>query len=114
MVARRLLILMLVMLAMASLASVFVADPCARTGTGGQATSQPAEERRAAREEARAANDGRLFKATLRASASSPRTIAMRTGDQLALRVEARSAGQVELVGLGQLEDVFPPAPARF
>jgi hypothetical protein len=111
MVARRLLILMLVMLVIASLSSVFLADPGSRRGPNRAPTTTRAPERSGEPESAR---EGRLLKATLDASAPGPKTLRLRTGDQLALRVEARRPVQVELGGLGQLEDVFPPAPARF
>jgi hypothetical protein len=111
MVARRLLILMLVMLMIASLSSVFLAEP-GRRGDEAPATTTPRDPEPP--RGAPAAGEGRLLRATLDASAAKPRTIRMRVGDQLALRVQARQALQVELAGLGQLEDLVPPAPARF
>ena len=112
MVARRLLIVMLVMLVIASLSSVFIAEPGGRSGAGPPETNT--REIPARLPERRAEGEGRLVRVTLGASASRPQTIRLRTGDQLALRVDARRTAQVELVGLGQLEDVVPLAPARF
>ena len=112
MVARRLLIVMLVMLVIASLSSVFIAEPGRRTGAGPPETTT--REGSARPPERRAEGQGRLVRVTLEASASRPRTIRLRSGDQLALRVDARRTAQVELAGLGQLEDVVPLAPARF
>ena len=111
MVARRLLIVMLVMLVVASLSSVFLAEPGRRTGAG--SPSRPREEPPRAPER-RTEGKGRLVRVTLEVSASRPQTIRLRTGDQLALRVDSRRTAQVEFVGLGQLEDVVPLAPARF
>ena len=111
MVARRLLIVMLVMLVIASLSSVFLAEPGRRTGAEPETTTR---EEPAKPPERRAEGEGRLVRVTLEASASRPQTIRLRPGDQLALRVVARRTAQVELVGLGQLEDVVPLGPARF
>jgi hypothetical protein len=112
MVARRLLIVMLVMLVIASLSSVFLAEPGRRTGAGSPQTTTGEHPTRPP--ERRAEGKGRLVRVTLEASASRPQTIRLRTGDQLALRVAARRTAQVALVGLGQLEDVVPLGPARF
>jgi hypothetical protein len=108
MVARRLMIAMLVMLAIASLTAVLLPDPAERddpTTTTGAPRISADQSRRGA---------GRLVRATLEASVPRPRMIRVDAGDQLALRVEADRAGQVEIGGFGQLEDVYPPAPARF
>jgi hypothetical protein len=112
MVARRLLIVMLVMLVIASLSSVFLAEPGRRTGAGSPQTTTG--EHPTGPPERRAEGKGRLVRVTLESSASRPQTIRLRTGDQLALRVDARRTAQVALVGLGQLEDVVPLGPARF
>jgi hypothetical protein len=58
--------------------------------------------------------DGRLVKATLSPSTRPPARIKVRRGDQLALTVQARSAGQVEIPAFGLIEDVGPDDPARF
>jgi hypothetical protein len=111
MIARRLLILMLVMLIIASISSVFVAEPGRRGSAPPPASTTEARE---TPPNAPPSVEGRLLRETLDASAEKPRAIRMRVGDQLALRIEARRVLQVEVTGFGQLEDVVPPAPARF
>ena len=58
--------------------------------------------------------DGELVKATLEADATRPKRIELPLGDQLALTVRSRRTGQVEIRGLGLVEDVLPLSPARF
>jgi hypothetical protein len=58
--------------------------------------------------------DGELLRATLVTDATRPKTIELPLGDQLALTVRSRRTGQVEIRGLGLVEDVLPLSPARF
>ena len=63
------------------------------------------------------APSGELVKRTLRVTAAEsqePRTIRLRLGDQLVLRVTSKVADQVEISGLGELDDVGRDSPASF
>jgi hypothetical protein len=51
---------------------------------------------------------------TLRASAPKARTVAINEGDVLRLTVQADALGSVELVGLGQVQALAPESPAVF
>jgi hypothetical protein len=59
-------------------------------------------------------SDGRLVHSTLEADARKPQSVRVREGDQLALVVRSRRAGELEIRGLGLIEDVAPLSPARF
>lgn len=58
--------------------------------------------------------DGRLLSRTLRAAAKRPQVVRVRVGDALTLGVYSRQPDQVEIEGLGELEDVDRYAPAIF
>lgn len=57
---------------------------------------------------------GELVTRTLRAGASEPQTVKVSVGDQLVLQVTSKVADQVEIPGLGEIEDIDRDAPARF
>lgn len=57
---------------------------------------------------------GKLVRRTIEVGAKRPPKIALELGDQLALTVTAERSAEVEIAGLGELEDVDPNAPARF
>ncbi|MGH2953161.1 MAG: hypothetical protein ACRDK9_03940 [Solirubrobacterales bacterium] len=102
MAARRLVIVMLVLLFVSTLAAALVPPP---------ETDDP-ETRRTT--ETTEGPRGRQISRTLDAGAAQPQTIRLKIGDQLALTVRSPRPVQVELAGLGQLEDVDPASPARF
>ncbi len=58
--------------------------------------------------------DGQLVQATIDADARRAQRIEVPLGDQLALKVRSRRAGQIQVRGLGLVEDVLPLSPARF
>lgn len=57
---------------------------------------------------------GELVEEKLDAQAQKPETIRIPLGDQLALAVSSKRAGQVQIAGLGLVDDVAPLSPARF
>ena len=104
MAARRLVLLMLVLLFMSSLAAALVPvetdrDDDTRTT---RTTREPPEPR------------GRLLGRTIEAGAERPARIEIELGDQLSLTVRGERPGEVEIPRLGELESVDPDAPARF
>ena len=102
MAARRLVIVMLVMLGISTLAAALVpTDPEQRSEP--TTTAAPAKD----------GPRGRLIRRTVEASGSAE-VVRMQVGDQLQLRVTARRADQVEIDGLGELEEVDPSTPANF
>jgi hypothetical protein len=105
MAARRLLALLLALLAVSTLAAALTAPAPDREpeDTEGTSASHPG-----------ARKSGRLIEATLDASARRPEQVEVQRGDQLALTVRARAGGQIEVPAFGRLEDIAPAAPARF
>ena len=105
MAARRLVIVMLVLLGVSTVAAALVpverqaGDEETTTSTTTGANTEPR---------------GALLRRSIDANARTPKTIVMRVGDQLELAVRFRRADQVEIPALGELEDVDPDTPARF
>lgn len=104
MLARRLLIVMLVLLAMSTVAALLAPIP--------PRLADQKPKQRAPKE--LPAPAGRTVEATLDASAHRSEVIRLRPNDRLVLRVRSRRPDQVELRGLGLLQTVGPFAPARF
>jgi hypothetical protein len=106
MAARRLIIVMLVLLGVSTLAAALApVDPGSESTTTSTRTAQTE------RDEHRG---GQLVRETLDAQAEEPKEIRVPVGDQLSLHVESKHFGQVEIRGLGLLDDVTPLDPARF
>jgi len=103
--ARRLLILMLVLLGTSTLAAALVPEPPERQATTSSTTPPRTSPVPAG---------GELIRASLDAGAKPLETVRMTLGDQLALRVTSSEPAQIEIRGLGLLEDVLPLSPARF
>jgi hypothetical protein len=110
MAARRLVIVLLVMLAISTLAAALVPAPrrgedagTNRTETG--RTSRSKEEERIPR--------GKLVQRSIDAAAKRPARLRVVVGDQLALLVRSPRADQVEIRTFGLIEPVSPDAPAR-
>jgi hypothetical protein len=107
MAARRLLILMLTVLAVSTLAAALIAprpEPVSPTATehdDDAAASGPN-------------TGGRLIEVRVRTGALRAETVRLRLGDQLELTVRSRSDGQVEIPRFGLIEDAGPGMPARF
>ncbi|MBM3667588.1 MAG: hypothetical protein FJW90_08960 [Actinobacteria bacterium] len=123
MAARRLLVIMLVLLGISTVAAALVGNrPLneGRTGTIGSETTgtapaatAPADAPPAAAAEA-AAPRGKRVGVEISAKGDEVKVIPVRLGDQLALTVSSPKADQVELPALGLLEPVVPGAPASF
>jgi len=103
--ARRLLIIMLVLLAMSTLAAA-LAPPQRDDETTSSTTTTSAADN--------VTTGGELVTAKLDSRAEKPKTIRIPLGDQLALTVTSKRAGQVQIAGLGLVDDVAPLSPARF
>jgi hypothetical protein len=103
MAARRLVIVMLVLLFVSTLAAALVPAPESEDAETTRTTQTPAEE-----------PAGREVVARLDAADERAPAIRMKAGDRLALTVRSPRPDQVEIRGLGQLEDVDPASPARF
>lgn len=95
---------MLILLVTSTVAAALVPPPPERDASTSSTTTPPSP----------IPTDGELLKATLKTDATRPKRIELPLGDQLALRVRSRRTGQVEIRGLGLVEDVLPLSPARF
>jgi hypothetical protein len=105
--ARRLILVMLVLLVLSSIAAALIPVDRDRLHdqSSTQTTMQPAPT---------APPRGELFRRTLPADASRPATLRIAVGDQLALTVTAKHPDMVEIPGFGELENVDPNFPATF
>jgi hypothetical protein len=110
MAARRLLIVMLVMLGISTLAAALVPPQQSREGEGTTETSPETTPTDTVPEEPR----GRLFRAAINTSDDRVEVIPLRTGDQLELAVRSRRRDQVELPAFGLIAAVGPDGPALF
>ena len=108
MAARRLVVVMLVLLFVSSLAAALAPVRPDQETT----TAEPATTTRPAAPHDRDA--GRLVRGTLDAGRSQPGRVHAAVGDQLQLRVDGRRPATVEIPRLGATESVGPLAPARF
>lgn len=108
MAARRLLILMLLVLAISTLAAGLFASPAPEPRPATTAT----EPDRGPPKDVQ--GPGRLIEASVRTGARRPETIRLRVGDQLDLVVRSRAVAQIEIPRFGLIEDVAPGLPARF
>ena len=107
MAARRLLILLLAVLAISTLAAALI-GPRTTPEPPPSTTAHEPERGRQARD-----RSGRLIEKTVAAGRRRAETIRLRPGDQLELTVRSRVPGQVEVSRLGLLEDVGPDVPAH-
>lgn len=104
MAARRLLILMLVLLGVSTVAAALV--PVDRDAGGDETTSTSTSTRERP--------TGQRVPASIHAGADKQKTIRVHPGDQLQLKVTSPKADEVEIRALDQLEDVDPDAEATF
>jgi len=107
MAARRLLILLLAVLAISTLAAALIGPRTTSEPPTSTAARQPAAGRQARD------RSGRLIEKTVAAGRRRPETIRLHPGDQLELTVRSRVPGQVEVRRLGLLKDVGPDTPAQ-
>jgi hypothetical protein len=102
--ARRLLILMLVLLGVSTIAAALV--PVDRDAGDEETTNTTTTTRQHP--------TGDLVEKSIDASAEQPKTIRVQVGDQLQLRVKSQRADEVEIPALDELADVDPDADAHF
>jgi hypothetical protein len=107
--ARRLLIVLVILLAISTLAAV-LAPPPDQQGDGEQRRAPSPKRAGPPAEESR----GKLVRASVAADAGAARSVRLEIGDQLSLTVRRRRPSQIEIAGLGLIEDAEPGAPARF
>ena len=105
MAARRLLVVMVILLVTSTVAAALVPPPPEPDSTTTTTTSPRTSP---------VPTGGELVRATIDADAERPKTVEVPLGDQLALTVRSKRAGQIAVRGLGLVEDVLPLAPARF
>jgi hypothetical protein len=108
MAARRLLIVMLVLLGISALAAALV--PGQRLNQGTSSTSTSTEETTAID----TLPQGRLLTATISAARPKQQVVQLKLGDELILLVKANVRDDVEIPALGLVEAVDPVTPARF
>jgi hypothetical protein len=104
--ARRLIILMLVLLAISSVAAALV--PVDPEGLSDESTTTSTQTPK------RELPAGRLVSKAIDADRPRPKTVRIELGDQLQLRVSSRRADQVEIPRVGELQDVDRFTPADF
>jgi hypothetical protein len=109
--ARRLVIVMLVLLAVSTLAATLLPAPSRRTAVP-QAPTQRAGE--GSSRGARGSKDGVLLVTSMRISNLQPKTVRVERGDQLRLRVAAPFGDDIEIPGLGLTSPASAFAPAHF
>jgi hypothetical protein len=103
--ARRLLILMLVLLGVSTIAAALV--PVDRNAGDEQTTNTTTATRQRP--------TGELVPKSIDANAEEPKTIRVHVGDQLQLRVKSpKRPDEVEIPALDELDDVDPDADAHF
>jgi hypothetical protein len=104
MAARRLIMVLLVLLFVSSLAAALVPIDRSSDSTSTSTTTAPSH----------TPPEGREIIERIDARERKPETIRMRVGDQLLLTVDGRAPDQVEIPRLDLLEPVNLGAPARF
>jgi hypothetical protein len=101
--ARRLVIVMLVLLGLSTLAAALIDPP--ETTEDEEVATEPAPG---------PPPRGELVRRRIRAEGRSPATIAVEVGDQLALTVTSRRGEEIEIPALGELRFASPLDPAGF
>ncbi len=107
MAARRLVIVMLVLLGISALAAALV--PGQRVNQGTDTTDSTATG-----ETTEVLPEGRLLTATINAARTKQQAVRIKLGDELILLVKANLRDDVEIPALGVVEPVDPLTPARF
>jgi hypothetical protein len=102
--ARRLILVMLVLLVLSSIAAALIPVERSHTPQLESTTTKPARAGIPA---------GTFVHRRISAQASRPVKIALKVGDQLGLTVRTTSPGQVEIPAFGELANVEPAFPAH-
>lgn len=109
MAARRLLIVMLLLLGLSTLAAALVPQDALREGTTDTTDTEETESVPVDTVPA-----GKDLEATIRADPARIQVIRLVAGDQLSLTITSARFDQVEIPGLGLVRAVGPSAPAQF
>jgi hypothetical protein len=109
MAARRLLIVMLILLGLSTLAAALVPPQSLREGTTATTTTEGTET-----QPTETAPAGQLLNSVVVVKAKLVETISVGVGDQVSLLVCSQRPDQVEIPALGLIQPVSPQAPARF
>lgn len=112
MAARRLLIVMIVLLGLSTLAAALV--PTGPRPGSDETTETQTETMQTQPEAAEGAPPGRFFTATVNARSRKVEVVPLSLGDQLSLQVRSGAFDQVELPAFGLVHAVGPYAPATF
>ena len=111
MAARRLVVVMLVLLAISTLVTALLPRPDRDTST--PVTTKPQRTPQAPASP-KPAETGLDLVARMQAGSSGPKSVRIERGDELLLDVGAPFGADVEIAGLGLTEPVTPFAPAQF
>jgi len=114
MAARRLVILMVVLLAVSTLAAALIPVPDDSDDSDGERTGTLRGAPPAARPGPAPAPSTREVRARIDTAASPPQRVEVRVGDRLSLLVTSTFSDSVEIPALGLLRAVDPDAPAMF
>jgi hypothetical protein len=101
--ARRLIVVLLTLLVVSSIAAALAPVQPSEDDPATSETTTPAP-----------APPGELVRRTIDVGAKRPAAIEIELGDQLALTVTSERVAEIEIPGLGELDDADPDAPARF
>lgn len=112
MAARRLLVVMIVLLVLSSLAAALIPPPPHSSTTSTTSTSTTTHTTPAPAEPAE--QPGSQVRRTVSVAAKKPRDLVLQQNDQLALTVSSPRFTQVEIRGLGLVDDAQPGTPASF
>ncbi len=109
MAARRVVMLLIGVLVLASVVAAFLPTPPRHARGPGRTSTDAASER-----DAKPKRRGRLVEATVDASTRRPHVVRARRGDELSLAIRSAGADQVEIPAFGLIESVSRDDPARF
>jgi hypothetical protein len=109
MAARRLLIVLVILLSISTLAAIVAPPP-----DQGADEEEMTDTTRSRTDRRGGAARGKLVRAAMEVGEGQPSTVRLEVGDQLSLRVRSRQVKQIEITGLGLVEDAERGAPARF
>lgn len=114
MAARRLLIVMLVLLGLSTLAAALVPPPEEKPVRSGQAQGRESKTTEETGPGASAGPAPRLVRVRMTIGNDPPKIVALRPGDQLELEVGGSVGEDVVIPAFGLTETMTPDAPARF
>jgi hypothetical protein len=101
--ARRLIVVLLALLVVSSIAAALAPVPPSEDDQETTGITTP-----------ESPPPGKLVRRTIDVGAKRPANVALELGDELALRVTSDRLAEIEIPGLGELDDTAPGAPARF